>query len=436
MKISIFGMGYVGAVSSACFTNDGHNVVGVDIDQVKVDLINSGNSPIIEKDLNEYINRAITSKKLTATKNIKEAIIQTDISIICVGTPSQINGNLDLSYIRKVCEEIAKEIKNKDQYHIVVMRSTVLPGTAHNLAIPILEKFSGKKVGVDFGYASNPEFLREGSAIYDFYNPPKTVIGHSDEKTAQTIACLYDKLAAPLIMTDIKTAEMVKYADNAWHAVKVTFGNEIGNIAKDLGIDGQKVMEIFCQDEKLNLSPYYLRPGFAFGGSCLPKDVRAITYRANSLDIKTPLLSSLLPSNEEQVKRAFSMIQKTGKRNIGLLGLSFKAGTDDLRESPLVELAEMLIGKGYNLKIYDKNIKMATLIGANKNYLLNSIPHITTLLTDDLNTLKESSDVLIIGNASDEFLDVQKSATKDQTIIDLIRISKKTSDENYQGICW
>ena len=436
MKISIFGMGYVGAVSSACFTNDGHNVVGVDIDQVKVDLINSGNSPIIEKDLNEYINRAITSKKLTATKNIKEAIIQTDISIICVGTPSQINGNLDLSYIRKVCEEIAKEIKNKDQYHIVVMRSTVLPGTAHNLAIPILEEFSGKKVGVDFGYASNPEFLREGSAIYDFYNPPKTVIGHSDEKTAQTIACLYDKLAAPLIMTDIKTAEMVKYADNAWHAVKVTFGNEIGNIAKDLGIDGQKVMEIFCQDEKLNLSPYYLRPGFAFGGSCLPKDVRAITYRANSLDIKTPLLSSLLPSNEEQVKRAFSMIQKTGKRNIGLLGLSFKAGTDDLRESPLVELAEMLIGKGYNLKIYDKNIKMATLIGANKNYLLNSIPHITTLLTDDLNTLKESSDVLIIGNASDEFLDVQKSATKDQTIIDLIRISKKTSDENYQGICW
>ncbi len=436
MNISVFGMGYVGAVCSASFSNDGHNIVGVDVDSVKVDLINRGESPIIEKDLKELISSGIKSKRLHATQNAREAVSQTDISIICVGTPSQLNGNLDLSYVRKVCEDIGKEIKEKDGYHIVVMRSTVLPGTARDLAIPTLEEFSGKKVGVDFGYASNPEFLREGTAIYDFYNPPKTVIGHSDAKTGDTLASLYKDLKAPLIKTDIQIAEMVKYADNAWHATKVAFGNEIGNIAKDVGIDGQAVMAIFCQDEKLNLSSYYLRPGFAFGGSCLPKDVRAITYKANSLDIKTPLLSSLLPSNEEQVKRAYQMIQKTGKRSIGLLGLSFKAGTDDLRESPLVELSEILIGKGYSLKIYDKNVKMATLFGANKNYLMNHIPHISSLITDNLEDIKATSDLLIIGNGSEEFLTVEETSRKDQIVLDLVRMSDKTSTETYQGICW
>ncbi len=436
MKISIFGMGYVGAVCSACFSSDGHDVIGVDVDPIKVDLINKGKSPIIEEGLIELISEGRQRNTLRATIDAKEAVAATDISIICVGTPSQLNGNLDLSYVRKVCEHIGEEIRKKDTYHTVVMRSTVLPGTAHELAIPTLEETSGKKVGVDFGYASNPEFLRESTAIFDFYNPPKTVIGASDGNTAEILSALYDKLTAPLIMTEIQIAEMVKYADNAWHATKVAFGNEIGNISKDVGIDGQKVMEIFCQDEKLNLSAYYLRPGFAFGGSCLPKDVRAITYKANSLDIKTPLLSSLMSSNEEQVKRAFKMIKHTGKKSVGLLGLSFKAGTDDLRESPLVELAELLIGKGYDLKIYDKNVKMASLVGANKDYLINHIPHVSSLITDDLDEVQNSCDVLVIGNGSKEFLSVEENSHDEQHVLDLVRMSSKTSDKTYQGICW
>ncbi len=436
MKISVFGMGYVGAVCSACFSSDGHDVIGVDVDPIKVDLINKGESPIVEKGLKDLINAGRQLNTLRATTDAKEAVAATDISIICVGTPSQLNGNLDLSYVRKVCEHIGEEIKKKDTYHIVVMRSTVLPGTARDLAIPTLEEISGKKAGVDFGYASNPEFLRESTAIFDFYNPPKTVIGTSDEQTGKVLSSLYNKLTAPLIMTEVKVAEMVKYADNAWHATKVAFGNEIGNIAKDVGIDGQEVMEIFCQDEKLNLSSYYLRPGFAFGGSCLPKDVRAITYKANSLDIKTPLLSSLMSSNEEQVKRAFEMIKRTGKKSIGLLGLSFKAGTDDLRESPLVELAEILIGKGYDLKIYDKNVKMASLLGANKDYLINHIPHVSSLITDDLASIQNSCDVLVIGNSSEEFLSVEENSHDEQHILDLVRMSDKTSSNTYQGICW
>ncbi len=436
MNISIFGMGYVGVVCSACLCKDGHTVIGVEVDLTKIELINNGKSPIIEKDLDKLISQGVKTGKLQAMQNAKKAVLETDISIICVGTPSQLNGNLDLSYIHKVCEDIGKAIKIKNKNHIIVMRSTVLPGSAQTLAIPTLEEYSGKKAGIDFGYISNPEFLREGTAIYDVYNPPKTIIGYSDQKSANTIALLYKSLTAPLIMTNIPTAEMVKYADNAWHATKVTFGNEIGNISKEVGIDGQKVMEIFCQDLKLNISSYYLNPGFAFGGSCLPKDVRAITYKANKLDINTPLLSSLITSNDEQIKRAFNIIKNTGKRHIGMLGLSFKAGTDDLRESPLVELAEILIGKGYKLKIYDKNVKMATLVGANKNYLLNHIPHISRLLTDDINELKNSCDLLIIGNKSDEFIHIEEDINKNQEILDLVRISKKVSQNNYQGICW
>lgn len=436
MKISIFGMGYVGAVSSACFSNDGHEIIGVDIDTVKIDLINSGKSPIVEQDLENYIGRAIKNKKLKAMTQAKTAILETDISIICVGTPSQLNGNLDLTYIQRVCQDIGKAIKGKKSYHVVVMRSTVLPTTAKDLSIPVLEKFSGKKEGVDFGYISNPEFLREGTAIYDFYHPPKTVIGYNDKKSADIVASLYETLDAPLIFTDIATAEMVKYADNAWHATKVAFGNEIGNIAKESNIDGQKVMEIFCQDTKLNISPCYLRPGFAFGGSCLPKDVRAISYKANSLDIKTPLLSSLILSNEGQIRRAYEIIRSTNKKCVGMLGLSFKAGTDDLRESPLVELAEILIGKGYELKIYDKNVKMATLMGANKDYLLNHIPHISKLLVDDMSEIVNSCDLLIVGNNSEEFNNIDKLIENDQEILDLVRITKNVSNGNYQGICW
>jgi GDP-mannose 6-dehydrogenase len=429
-------MGYVGAVCSACFAKDGHQIIGVDPQQVKVDLINQRKSPIIEEGLEELIAAGVSSGNLKAVQNVDEAIEGSDISIICVGTPSRINGSLNLDYIKLVCEEIGAAIKNKQGRHTIVMRSTVLPGTAQELAIPALEQSSGKKIGEGFGYVSNPEFLRESTAIFDFYHPPKTVIGETDTESGEIIASLYSNLEAPLIRTDVAIAEMVKYADNAWHAVKVSFGNEIGNIAKKLDIDGQKVMDIFCQDQKLNLSSYYLRPGFAFGGSCLPKDVRAITYKARDLDIHTPLLSSLIPSNNEQIDQAFSLLKQTQKKKIAMLGISFKANTDDLRESPLVELVEKMIGKGYDIKIYDKCVSIAKLVGANKEYIMQHIPHVSDLLDDNLEHVINHADVIIIGNNAEEFQNI-RSVIKDGThIIDLVRIKNLEDKPLYQGICW
>ncbi len=436
MRISVFGMGYVGAVCSACFAKDGHQIIGVDPQQVKVDLINQGKSPIIEEGLEELIAAGVSSGNLKAVQNVQTAIEESDISIICVGTPSRINGSLNLDYIKLVCEEIGAAIKNKQGRHTIVMRSTVLPGTAQELAIPALEQSSGKKMGEGFGYISNPEFLRESTAIFDFYHPPKTVIGETDKESGEIIASLYKNLDAPLIRTDVAIAEMVKYADNAWHAVKVSFGNEIGNIAKKLDIDGQKVMDIFCQDQKLNLSAYYLRPGFAFGGSCLPKDVRAITYKARDLDIHTPLLSSLIPSNNEQIDQAFSLLKQTQKKKVAMLGISFKANTDDLRESPLVELVEKMIGKGYEIKIYDKCVSIAKLVGANKEYIMQHIPHVSDLLDDNLEDVINHADVIIIGNNAKEFQNIG-SVIKDGThIIDLVRIKNLEDKPLYQGICW
>lgn len=429
-------MGYVGAVCSACFAKEGHQVLGVDSQQIKVDLINQGKSPIIEEGLADLIESGVSSGNLRAIMDPQTAVIETDISIICVGTPSKLNGSLNLDYIKLVCEEIGSAMREKQGWHIVVMRSTVLPGTAKELALPAIEEYSGKKVGRDFGYVSNPEFLRESTAIFDFYNPPKTVIGESDVKTGDIIASLYKNLKSPMFRTDVATAEMVKYADNSWHAVKVSFGNEMGNIAKSLGIDGHKVMDIFCQDKKLNLSPYYLRPGFAFGGSCLPKDVRAITYKARDLDIQTPLLSSLLASNNEQINRAFSRLKATQRKKVGMFGISFKANTDDLRESPLVELVEKMIGKGYQIKIYDRCVSMAKLVGANKEYILQHIPHISDLLVDDIQEVIEHAEVIIIGNNAEEFQHIGPSLKEDQHIIDLVRINNLEDKRFYDGICW
>lgn len=436
MRISVFGMGYVGAVCSGCFAKEGHHVVGVDTQPVKVDLINAGKSPIIEEGLEDFISSGVKSGHLKATQDATTAVAETDISIICVGTPSRLNGSLNLDYIKFVCEEIGAAIKNKSGWHTIVMRSTVLPGTAKELAIPALEEFSGKKMGRDFGYVSNPEFLRESTAIFDYYHPPKTVIGEYDTKSGDIIASLYSSMEAPLIRTDIATAEMVKYADNCWHAVKVSFGNEIGNIAKNLGIDGHKVMDIFCQDKKLNLSPYYLKPGYAFGGSCLPKDVRAITYKARDLNLNTPLLASLLPSNDEQIQHAFNLIKQTSKKNVSMLGISFKANTDDLRESPLVELVEKMIGKGYDIKIYDKSVSIAKLKGANKQYILQHIPHVSDLLDDYLPSVISHGDVIIIGNNADEFQNIGAQINNNKHIIDLVRIKDLEIKPNYHGICW
>src|SRR5580698_69125 len=348
-------MGYVGTVSAGCLALDGHEVIGVDPVRTKVDLINSGQSPIIEVDIAEIIAAMVKSGRLRATQDQDEAIRQTELSFVCVGTPSQTNGNLDLTYIRRVCELIGAALKNKTDRHTIVIRSTILPGTMHGIVIPVLEEFSGKKAGTDFGVCHNPEFLREGSAVKDFNSPPKTVIGELDKASGDILVELYKKLDAPLIRTDLETAEMVKYVDNSWHALKIGFANEIGNLCKSFSIDAHAVMKIFIQDKKLNISPAYLLPGFAFGGSCLPKDLRALSYQAKMHDLELPILASILPSNEMQISRGVQMIMDKGHTRVGILGFSFKAGTDDLRESPLIEIIERLLGKGYDLRIYDKN---------------------------------------------------------------------------------
>jgi GDP-mannose 6-dehydrogenase len=437
MKISIMGLGYVGAVSAGCLAADGHTVIGVDPNQTKVDLINKGVTPIVEKDIGEIIAEYAKKGTLWATTDIRKAVAGSDISLICVGTPSQLNGSLDLRYVRNVCEEIGAALKDKSEFHLVVARSTILPGTMRNVVIPTLEQASGKVAGKDFGVCNNPEFLREGTAVYDYRNPPKTVIGETDSRSGDILAKLYEGLDAPLIRTSIETAEMVKYVDNVWHAVKVTFANEIGNICKPLNIDSHKVMDIFCKDTKLNLSPYYMKPGFAFGGSCLPKDVRALTYKGKALDLDLPLLNALLPSNERQVERGFDMIAEKGSRKIGVLGFSFKAGTDDLRESPIVEVIERLLGKGYDLKIYDKNVNLAALTGANRDYILNHIPHISRLMADTMDAVLHHADVLVIGNGASEFKDIFKRLKPGQQVVDLVRITDSMSRKGeYDGICW
>jgi len=436
-KISVFGLGYVGAVSASCLASEGHTVIGVDQNRTKVELINSGRSPIIEKDVGELIQQAVAQGRLSATTDFRAAVLATELSIVCVGTPNQLNGNLDLKFVRQVCEDIGSVLKNKREFHVVACRSTMLPGSMHTVVIPTLEQYSGKRAGVDFGVCSNPEFLREGTAVYDFHNPPKTVIGATDERSRELLAGLYQHLPAALILTDLKTAEMVKFTDNTWHAVKVCFANEIGTICKRLGIDSHKVMEIFCQDTKLNLSPYYMKPGFAFGGSCLPKDVRALVYKGRSLDLELPFLDAILPSNERQIERGLKMIMEKGKRRVGILGFSFKAGTDDLRGSPLVEIIERLLGKGYEIRVYDKNVNLAKLIGANRDYILNHIPHISRIMVDSLDEVLAHAETIVVGNGASEFAGIISRIKETQTVVDLVRIANESSSNGiYDGICW
>jgi GDP-mannose 6-dehydrogenase len=437
MKISIFGLGYVGVVAAGCLADDGHDVIGVDPNQTKVDLVNKGVTPIVEKDIGEIVASHVALGRLRASTSVADAVRETELSMVCVGTPSQLNGSLDLRFVRKVCEEIGAAIRHKSAFHVVVARSTMLPGTMRDVVIPTLEEASGKVAGIDFGVCNNPEFLREGTAVYDYRNPPKTVIGETDLRSGDLLATLYEKLDAPLLRTEVETAEMVKYADNVWHALKVSFANEIGNICKGVGIDSHKVMEIFCQDTKLNLSPYYMKPGFAFGGSCLPKDVRALTYKARSLDIDVPVLNAILPSNEHQIARGYELITSKGKRKIGILGFSFKAGTDDLRESPVVELIERLIGKGYELKLYDQNVNIASLMGANRDYILNHIPHISRLMVNTLDEVTTHAEVLVIGNGAAEFRQAVANCRPEQIVVDLVRvIDPANAPDQYDGICW
>jgi len=433
MNLSVFGLGYVGCVSAACFAKEGHNVTGVDVSARKVEIINSGGSPIVESGIGELMNEVVASKRLRATTDAKEAVNSSDASLICVGTPSNQNGSLDLRYITRVCEEIGAALKETDKKHVVIIRSTMLPGTIESVVIPTLKEHSGRqKIEV----CINPEFLREGTSLKDFYAPPFTLIGADDEDTATLVRQLYSRIDAPVFVTSTKTAEMVKYVCNCFHALKVGFANEVGNICKALGVDSHEVMDIFCEDTKLNLSPYYLKPGFAFGGSCLPKDLRAINYKAKQLDVEVPLLTSILPSNKQQIERAVEMILNTQSKKVGIFGFSFKAGTDDLRESPMVILIETLIGKGIQLYIYDRDVSLARLVGANKDYIEGQIPHISQLMRTSLEEIVELADVLVIGNRSAEFEQIKNMRRDGQVIIDLVRMFNDRSDETYQGICW
>jgi GDP-mannose 6-dehydrogenase len=438
MNVSVFGLGYVGSVSAASFAADGHSVIGVDVNPEKVASLNEGRSPIVEKGLDELIRDNAANGRLRATTSTKEAVDATALSLICVGTPSRRNGSLDLTYLERVCEQIGEAVREKDAYHVVVVRSTVLPGTTNGVVIPALERTSGKKYGTGFGVTVNPEFLREGTAIHDFRNPPLTLVGHNYRTDAQPTESLYEKVGAPLVTTSIRTAEMIKYASNTWHALKVCFANEVGNLCKRLEIDSHEVMDIFCRDQKLNLSSYYMKPGFAFGGSCLPKDVRAMQYRAKEVDLEMPVIQSILASNQLQIQHAIDQVIETGRKRVGLLGFSFKAGTDDLRESPIVILAEALLGKGYQLSIYDRNVSLARLVGANKEYINKQIPHLSSLLCETVDEVLDQSEVIVVGNASPEFADALKRTRRDHVVIDLVRIGvdPSTIPGEYHGICW
>jgi GDP-mannose 6-dehydrogenase len=437
-SVSIFGLGYVGSVSAACLADRGHRVIGVDPSRVKVDMIQAGRSPIIEEGLDELVAKGIASGRLQATDDWQRAVRETDLSLICVGTPSNSNGSLDLSAVRRVSEDLGTAIGEKDGYHVVVVRSTMLPGSTDDIVIPTLERCSGKKAGADFGVCYNPEFLREGSSIRDFDKPPYTIIGGSEERATDLVRELYASLDAPLFVVPIRVAEMLKYANNAFHALKVAFANEIGVLCQAAGIDSHQVMDIFVRDEKLNISPYYLRPGFAFGGSCLPKDLRALIYHGHSLDVYPPVLESILPSNERHIEHAYQLIRNTGSKRVGVLGLSFKAGTDDLRESPIVTLVERLIGRGYHVRVYDRNVSLANLHGANRAYIEQEIPHITSVMTDTLDELLADVDVVVVANADPEFKSALDARRDGQRVIDLVRIDPagRPNDPTYSGIAW
>jgi GDP-mannose 6-dehydrogenase len=442
MKIAVFGLGYVGAVSVGCLARDGHEVYGVDTNPVKTDFLRDGKSPIVEPGLETLLATAVAEGRLTAGSDHAAAVMNAELLMVCVGTPGRPNGSLDLTHVRRIAQQIGEQLATCPTYKTVVIRSTLLPGSMENVVIPILIQASGKEPGREFGVCINPEFLREGTAIYDYDHPPKTIIGATDERAAAPLRVLYAKIDAPLMVTDITTAEMAKYVDNSWHALKVTFANEVGRLCKSMGVDSRVAMRIFCVDTKLNISSAYLRPGFAFGGSCLPKDVRALTYQGRLLDVDTPVLSSILASNQAHIAHALTMIRGVGKRRVGMLGLSFKEGTDDLRESPLVTLAEQLIGKGYDLSIYDRNVRLASLMGANREYILTHIPHIGRLMVDDPEMLCEQSEVIIVAVMDERCVTLVRHWARLKPVLDLVgaldpeTLESRAKPDGYEGIAW
>ena len=447
MKISIFGLGYVGCVGAACLAKLGHTVIGVDVNENKVRLINEGKPTIIEEGIAELCEEAHEKGLMSATMDVREAVHATDVSFIVVGTPSSKEGHLNLGYIFTVAKQIGEALKDKpsaigdckleigDLKHIVAIRSTVLPGTNEKVG-QIIEEASGLKRGVDFTIVSNPEFLREGTSVKDYFNPPLTLVG-TDMPEAETVfRDIYKGIEAEFIATDIRVAEMMKYVNNTYHALKIVFGNEVGNICKELNIDSHKVMEIFCKDKQLNISPYYFKPGFAYGGSCLPKDMKALKTLAHDHYVEVPVIEAIGESNELQKRRAVQLIMAQGQRKVGILGLSFKSGTDDLRCSPIVDVVESLLGKGFEIRIYDKNVKVSELTGTNKDFIMAKIPHLQHFVTDDLETVCRESDVLVVTNKEAEFAEVL-GCYPNKTIVDLVRQWKEVNyDGRYEGLSW
>ena len=437
MKISVFGVGYVGTVLAACMAEDGHEVVAVDVSADKVRTINSGETPISEPGVPELIEKAVRAKRLRATTDAGEAIQATETSFVCVGTPSLHNGNLDLRYVLQACEDIARALALKREYHMLVIRSTILPGATNRYVIPMLREVSRKEPGVDFGLAYHPEFLREGSAIDDFRQPAVAVIGTLDERTSEMLRQINSGNGAEIHSVDIGTAEAIKYANNTWHALKVSFANEIGQICKASGVDGRRVMAVLCADRKLNISPAYLKPGFAFGGSCLPKDLRALRYHAKTLDAPSFVLDATLAANQHQIDRVLGMIARNGKRRVTMLGLTFKPDTDDLRESPLVELAERLIGKGFEVSIYDLDLQLARLIGSNRRFAMQHLPHLSGLLVSDLDDALERSDIVVVGTPHASFHGLLPLLRSDHQIVDLVGHDVALREHPcYEGVCW
>jgi GDP-mannose 6-dehydrogenase len=433
MNISIFGLGYVGCVSLGCLARNGHNVIGIDIQKLKVDLINSGKPTIIEKDIYGIIEEQYRKGTIRATFDYKEAVGESEISILCVGTPSTLNGHLNLEHICETARQIGEALASKKEFHIVVIRSTVLPGTNEQVG-RIIEEVSGKEKNRDFAVISNPEFLREGSAVEDYYNPSVTVLAGENEYALDVITKMYEGVKAPIVRVDIKVAEIIKYVNNSFHALKVVFANEVGNICKKLDLDSHKVMKLFCMDDKLNLSSYYLKPGFAYGGSCLPKDLKTLKTLAHDHYLDSPIINAIAGSNEQQKDVALRLIESTNKKKIGILGLSFKPGTDDLRYSPIVEVVERLIGKGYEVRVYDNNVNLSRLMGKNKSYIEEILPHLSSILSTSVQDVLAWADVIVISNKEKEFHDIRPH--NNQKIIDLVRIDSLMSLNNYEGICW
>ena len=438
VSISLFGLGYVGSVSAACFVHMGHRVIGVDVSPAKVEMLGSGRSPIIEASMSDLVSEGHAAGRLEATTDAAKAVMQSDLSFVCVGTPSLRSGKLDLSHIEKVAGEIGEALRGKKSHHVVVLRSTVLPGTTQSVLIPILEKTSGRRHGTDFTVCYNPEFMREGSAVADFLHPPYTILGAVDAQHLAPLKNLYKDVPSPVFETSIPVAEMVKYVSNVFHAVKVGFANEIGTLCKHLGVDSEAVTKIFTSDHKLNISPAYLSPGFAYGGSCLPKDLRAITHRAKELDLTLPLLEALTPSNAEHVNRAVDLVLRTNCRKIAMLGLSFKAGTDDLRESPQVQLIKRLLGEGCQVKVWDKDVSLGRLAGSNRQYIEDVIPHIGSLLSADLQEVVRYGEVVIVGTKSVEKSQLENCLGPKQIIIDLVNLdrTRRFGGGSNEGICW